>query len=250
MSDIIIPESDDVFEGLEPAASITETEAVQQPEVAAEPEATPEPDMFPRSYVEELRKESAQYRTQYREMESKFDGYTEDERAALLDYIHLIRKAESGDPEAEAALQEMFAEEQEPEPIQTFDEATFRALAREEAARLVQEQTAQQAQVQAVQGVQARATELGYTVGSEDYILLLRFANEANSEDPIGDGHAKVAAYKQSIIDQHLKAIQNQNAGVATPTATNGAAPTAINEPKTFEDARNSLHERLTRQFG
>ena len=251
MSDIIIPESDDVFEGLEPAASITETEAVQQPEVAAEPEATPEPDMFPRSYVEELRKESAQYRTQYRELESKFDGYTEDERAALLDYIGLIRKAESGDAEAEAALAEMFGEEPAtPEPIQQFDEATFRQLAREEAARLVQEQSAQQAQVQAVQGIQSRATELGYTVGSEDYILLLKFANEANSEDPIADGHAKVAAYKQAIIDQHLKAIQNQNAGVATPTATNGAAPTAINEPRTFEEARNSLHERLTRQFG
>ena len=248
MSDIIIPDSDDTFEGLEPAASIAEVEAAVAPEVVET--SAPEPDMFPRAYVEELRQDAARYRTQYREMESKFDGYTEDERAALLDYIHLIRRAESGDAEAEAQLAEMFEEEQEPEPIQQFDEETFRRLAREEATRLVQEQSAVQAQQAAVQGVQSRATELGYTVGSEDYILLLKFANEVQSDDPISDGHAKVQAYKQSIIDAHLKAIQSQNAGVATQPVTNGAAPTNIDEPKTFEAARNALHERLTRQFG
>lgn len=216
-----------------------------------EPEPAPEPDMFPRDYVEELRREAAEWRTKYQSFNQKFDGYAEDEREALLDYVWHTRRAEAGDPDSIAWLNELFADETPAadEPPQ-FTEETFRQLAREEAARLVAEQNAQQAQIQAVQGVQSRAQDLGYEIGSDDYILLLKYANEADTEDPIAAGHERVQAYKQHIIDQHLQAIQSQNAGVPTLPRDNGQAPSQAQAPRTFEEARNALHERLIREGG
>lgn len=240
--------------GPAPAEAVIETAPpVVEDEPAVEPD--PEPDMFPRDYVEELRREAAEWRTKYQGYNQRFDGYTEDEREALLDYMFHARRAEAGDPESIQWLNEMFGAEDDdpgiPEPPQPqFDEATFRQLAREEAARLVQEQQAQAAQVQAVQTVQTRAQELGYEVGSDDYILLLKYANEVEADDPIQAGHDKVQAYKQQIIQQHLASIQAQNDQIPSIPRDGGQAPSQATAPRTFAEARQAMHERLTRELG
>lgn len=232
----------------EPEQAPEPVEAAVEAPVVEEPETAPaEPDVFSRDYVEGLRRENAQWRTQLRTYEEKLDGYTADEKAALLDYIYLTRRAESGDEEAAAQLAELMGETEEEEPVTQFDEATFRQLAREEAARLVEEQQAEQARIQGIQGVQSKAEELGYVVGSDDYILLLKYANEVESDDPLAAGHEKVQAYKKAIIDQHLKAIQAQNEQVGTQPVASGAAPSNIKTPTDFRAAREAFHERLSR---
>ena len=251
---IIMPDADEpVFEGLVPANAPQTPPPAEELPPAAEDTPPAEPDMFPRDYVEELRQEAAKYRTQLRDYEQKFDGYTDEERSALLDYVYLTRQAEAGNEEAARQLQEMFGEQDEtpaPEPVQQFDEETFRRLAREEAERLVAEQAQAQAQQQAVQNVQTRAKELGYEAGTEDYVLLMKFANDvdpADNPDLIAAGHEKVQAYKQAIIDAHLAQIQAQNDQIPVQPTTPGVAPSQATPPRTFEEARQALHERLLR---
>lgn len=245
---------DDQDLGPDPAEAVIDTAPpVVEDEPAPEPD--PEPDMFPRDYVEELRREAAEWRTKYQGYNQRFDGYTEDEREALLDYMFHARRAEAGDPESIQWLNEMFGPDDDPgipdqAPQPQFDEETFRQLAREEAARLVAEQQAQAAQVQAVQTVQSRAQELGYEVGSGDYILLLKYANEVDADDPIQAGHDKVQAYKQQIIQQHLASIQAQNDQVPTIPRGGSQAPSQAQAPRTFAEARQAMHERLTRELG
>lgn len=239
-------------EDLGPDPVDPEPEPVATVEAPPEEAPAPEPDMFPRDYVEELRREAAEWRTKYQSYNQKFDGYTDDEKEALLDYMFHARRAEAGDPESINWLNEMFGADDDAlaDSAPQFDEATFRQLAREEAERLVQEQQAQQAQVQAVHTVQSRAQDLGYEVGSDDYILLLKYANEADGDDPIASGHERVQAYKQQIIDAHLKTIQNQNAQQPNLPRQAGSAPSQASPPRTFEEARNAMHERLTRELG
>ena len=248
-----VDETDDTFDLGVPDVALEPVVVEETSEV--EPELAAEPDVFPREYVEELRREAAEWRTKYQGYNQKFDGYTEDEREALLDYMFHARRAEAGDPESTAWLNEMFGTDEEPDVEQTqtapqFDEESFRRLAREEAERLVQEQQAQAAQVQAVQSVQTRAQDLGYEVGSDDYVLLLKYANEADTGDPIQTGHERVQAYHQQIIDQHLKAIQAQNEQVPTLPRNNGQAPSQVQSPRTWQEARDAMHERLTREHG
>ena len=258
MTNLIDSTPDEPFAGLEPANEpmVTPDAAPQDTQQA---DSQPEPDSFDRAYVEELRREAAGYRTRLREVESYFDGYSEEERDALGQYLQLSRAAEQGDPEAIQILNELFAGDQEwdgqdeqYDPTQTFDEDYFRQLARQEAEQLYMQEQAQQAQVQAVQSIQQTAEQMGYQQGSEDYILLLKFANDLDpSEHPdlLAAADQQVKAYRQQIIDSYIAEKQQQASGPRTP-ASNGAAPNLGQPPRTLAEARQALHDRLTREFG
>lgn len=256
MTNLIDSTPDEPFQGLEPASTPNST-----PDPAPAQQAdTQEPDTFDRSYVEELRREAAGYRTQLREMESYFDGYTPEERDALGQYLQLSRAAEQGDPEAIAILNELFDDGQGYDDGQiddqlaspTLDENYLREVARQEAYDLYMQEQAQRDQAQAVAQVQSTAEQMGYQQGSEDYILLLKFANDldpAEHSDLLAAADQQVKAYKQQIIDQYINEKQQQADGPRMPQS-NGAAPNLAQPPRTLAEARQALHDRLTRDFG
>ncbi len=255
MTNLIDSTPDEPFHGLEPAAtpmSTPESTNTQQAD-------TQEPDMFDRAYVEELRREAAGYRTQLREVESYFDGYTPEERDALGQYLQLSRAAEQGDPEAIAILNELFDDGQGYDDGQFMDEGdeyldedTLREIARQEAYDLFMEEQAQRDQMQAVAQVQSTAEQMGYDQGSEDYILLLKFANDLDPDehpDLLAAADQQVKAYKQQIIDSYINEKQQQANGPRIPQSS-GSAPNLAQPPRTLAEARQALHDRLMRDFG
>ena len=256
MTNLIDSTPDEPFQGLEPASTPMST-----PDPAPAPQAdTQEPDTFDRSYVEELRREAAGYRTQLREMESYFDGYTPEERDALGQYLQLSRLAEQGDPEALAILGELFDDgSMYDDPSMGFDgeeeyldEETLRNIARQEAYDLFMQEQSQRDQMQAVQQVQYTAEEMGYDQGSEDYILLLKFANDLDPNehpDLLAAADQQVKAYKQQIIDAYINEKSGQADGPRIPTSP-GSAPNLAQPPRTLAEAREALHQRLMREFG
>lgn len=222
------------------------------------PEAdAPEPETFDREYVHGLREEAAGWRTKLREQEARFEGVDEETITALVEFARLSKAAESGDADALAQLNEMMGEDApaDPAPVQEFTEERFRQLAREEAERLVTEQSQAQQQEAAVRGIVTKAESLGYTQGSEDYILLMRAANAADPaehQDVLAFADTQVKAYKQSILDAYL--AEKETATDGSPQLTQpGAAPTTAKLPwddtmtskQRFEAVRHSLHERL-----
>ena len=250
MTNLIDSSSDDQhFSGPEPAATPAYT-----PEDTAAPQ---EPDTFDRAYVEELRREAAGYRTQLREMESVFDGYTPEERDALGQYLQISRLAEQGDPEAIAVLEELFGGEDEDYgdefgyEKQGLSEDDLREIARQEAYDLFSQEQAVIAEQQAVYDIQQRAEQMGYEQGSDDYILLLKYANELDpSENPdlLAAADQQVKAYRQQIINAYIAEKQGSG-GPLTPTMP-GSAPNLAQPPRTLAEAREALHQRLMRDFG
>jgi len=214
---------------------------------------TAEQDMFPRSYVEELRQEAADRRLQLREYEEAFGELDADDRSTVLEFFKLQNAANRGDVEAAQQLEAFYQEDPEPigeQPPLTMED--FRAMAREEAQTLIQTQQAQQFQAQAVQTVQDQAKTLGYELGSDDYVLLMKRANGLDPEgveDLLTTAHTQITAEKetarQAIIDAYIAEKEAVQSGSPALPQTNGATPSLRETPRTFVDAREALHERL-----
>jgi len=256
VTNLIDSTPDEPFHGLEPAS-----EPMQTPDAApAGQPASQEPDTFDRAYVDELRQESARYRTQLREVESYFDGYSAEERSALGQYLQLSRAAEQGDPEAIQILNDLLGEDDQVADTSNdwatdgpvIDEDYLRELARQEAEQLYTQGRWEQDQQQAVLNVQQTAEKMGYQQNSDDYVLLLKYANDldpAEHPDLLAAADQQVKAYRQSIIDAYIGQKTGQADGPRTPQG-NGAAPSLAQPPRTMAEARQALHERLVREFG
>lgn len=224
-------------------------------------EATePEPDMFPRSYVEELRAENKERRERAKRYEDAFDGYDSDTQEALLEWVRLSKRAEQGDQEAIAQLNEMFGDDDEdvaadapvvPEP------PDYAALARQAAEEVYREREQARIQEEQILAVRSAGENLGYKFGTEDYILFVRGANEAaqaGSEDPIKAGDAAVKAYHQAVVDAYLKTKGAQaeattavpDGGGAAPDLATRAYDPASPEMKKWADVRSSAMARFT----
>ena len=229
----------------------------QDTAVIADSQPTSEPKVFDEAYVKELRAENAKWRTQLRELESEFEGIDPEERRTLAEFARLSRAAESGDEQAAQQLAELLGVEGDEQPPAqaatppTYDEAYFRRLAAEEAARIADERDQQRSAQEGVQQVISRAEALGYKHGSEDYILLMRAANSIDPntlEDPstlLVEGDKLVKAYKQQIVEEYL-AGKGTRADTSLAVPTGGSAPAhQVEPPKGWADARERLHERL-----
>ena len=90
-------------------------------EATQAPPATPEPtdgggeDTFPRSYVEELRQEAADYRTRAKNYEQAFSGMTEQEQRTFLNLAQDITQDPAAALETLRKVQENLAQQYEPE---------------------------------------------------------------------------------------------------------------------------------------
>lgn len=262
MSDLIIPDPAPEPVGpapVEPTEDITHLGTALQAERDPEPE--PEPDMFPRSYVEELRQESAKYRTRAKSYDDAFDGMDDDTREAWLEYTALVVRAQRGDQEAVARINEMFADDDEPEPVAPQQQVDYAALAREEARRAAEEVYAERenarVQQEQIAAVRSAGESLGYKFGTDDYILFVRGANEAaqaGDEDPISAGDRAVKAYHQAIVDQYLASKGQQadtspaipSAGATTPDLSTRPYSDDMSEAQKFARVRDSALARMT----
>lgn len=255
MSDMLAdpPDKENVtYVGPEPAApaQFDDADATSIHADAAPTEPPDDADVFPREYVEKLRKEAAGYRTQVREYENIFGDLDDDSRELLTDYFRTANAAANGDQDAQRRLVEEFGVDDADDDEDVAQVAQDTGLTEESVRAMIAEALGQrdqhEAQQQAIQSVQSRAKDLGYDTASEDYILLLRFANESavpEDTDPLVWADEQVKAYKDSIVQAYLAEKEGQTGPrVSTP----GAAPsTAAGPPVTFEEARERLGERL-----
>ena len=87
------------------------TEGQEPTDAGTEAPAEPEGDTFPRAYVEELRKESAGYRTQVRELQERLHRMSVEQTGSLADPADLpFDAAHLESPEAlAAAIEELLA---------------------------------------------------------------------------------------------------------------------------------------------
>ena len=227
------------------------------------PEPPPEPDTFPRAYVEELRQEAAKWRTQLREYEGAFEGYDPEEREALVEFLRLSHAAGQGDQAAAAQLQEMLGEDAQevPEvPDTPMTAEDFRRLAREEAETLVAARDQAREQDNAVTQIINEAKSLGYQTdpGQKGYVDYQRLCYLAIHETPEGTSQDKTlqvahellqaekAAERAAVIDEYLSGKAEATDG-SLRLGGPGTAPTTPRIPKTFEEARQFLHDRLER---
>jgi hypothetical protein len=204
------------------------------------PAATPpEPDTFDRTYVEDLRREAAGYRTRAKAYEEAFEGYEDEQRDAFLEYAKLLHRSENGDQEATQILEEMFGGEDdtppdEPEQQYAPEPVDYQAMARQAAEEVFQRYEQQRVNDEGVAAVRKAGEDLGYKFGSEEYILFVRGANEAvnrREDNPLVAGENAVKAYHQRIIDEYLAAKGGQaDSSLAVPSG-GGTAPNMSTRP-------------------
>lgn len=206
------------------------------------------PDVFPREYVESLRRENAKYRTRAQQYEQAFSGYDDEQREALLTYIQLSAAAQRGDKEAAAQLRAWFGEDtDEIVEVPADPVEAARQVAREEAQRLLAEREAEAERERAITAIRERAEQLGYKPDSEEYVLLLKYANTpeaANTDDPLAYGDEMVKSYRQRIIDEYIASVERRGEGPRL--ADLGVSPKVpVEPPRSFAEARERMRERL-----
>ena len=244
--------------GPDPVGPAPEPVVEAQVEEAPVVETPAEPDMFDRKYVEDLRRENAKWRTQAQQYNEVFGDLDDEDKQAWFQIIDL---ANSGDPDAIQYLGQAlgFVGEEAPveEPVdqpQYLTPEQAREIARQEAYELLSAQEEQRSRAQQIDTIQSRAkNEFGVEPGSDDYVLLLHRANqldpsEVEGGDLLAAAHAQLQAEKQAQWDAFVAQKTQAAAGSPIIAPGNGMAPSTAQTPKSWAEARNSLHERLSNQ--
>ena len=247
--------------GPDPVGPAPEPEPVVEAQVEDTRVEAAEPDTFDRKYVEELRRENAKWRTQAQQYNEVFGDLDDEDKQAWFQIIDL---ANSGDPDAIQYLGQAlgFVGEEAPESQVPSDEfltreqavELAREIAREEARAEAEQRDAVRNHQQQIDTIQSRAkNEFGVEPGSDDYVLLLHRANQLDPSDVEGGdllaaAHAQLQAEKQAQWDAFVAQKTQAAAGSPIIAPGNGMAPSTAQTPKSWAEARNSLHERLSNQ--
>lgn len=213
------------------------------PAVAETPAAPPaEPDSFPRSYVEELRRESAGYRQRAKPYDDVFGTLDDDSRSYLLE---LNQALVAGDTDRARALWDgIFAEPGTPAapqaPAAPVLDQSAGYLTAADLTRILDERERRAAEQAAVKSIEDEAGSLGYSTDSADYVQLLWTANNVTNGD-IAAAHAHLQAERQKIIDAYIASRQQAADSSAVAAPQTGAAPSTEQPIRTLEDAKAAL---------
>ncbi len=228
--------------------------APTQAEEAEVPETPAEPETFDRAYVEQLRDEAARYRTRGRDYEQVFEGYDEETRAGWLELISMAKAAEDN-PEIQQQLAQMLGFELQPSDVQAMEETIqedrpltreeMMQIARDEARSLYAEEQSARDEQNAIRDIQNNAKALGYDQESPDYVLLLKFANDMDVPD-LEAADAKVKEYHHAKYEEFIQRKTSEASQSPVAPSGNGVSPSIVQTPKTWEAARDALHERLS----
>lgn len=211
----------------------------------ATPAPTADPDTFDRPYVENLRQEAARYRTEAKTFKDAFEGTDDDSRAFLLELNkQLINNPAEAAPELIRIAKQIAGDDFEKltNPDVPLTQAQLdKQLADRDRARAAEEQ-----QQNSVQAVLNDAKKLGYEENTPDMAMLLFHAHNSDDGD-LSKAHEQVKAFKDSIIQQHIKDVAERNSGFPSLVTTAGAAPAEQEggAPKTLGDASKALRAAL-----
>lgn len=206
-------------------------------------------DMFPRDYVEKLRRESAGYRErakQAEQYEQYFGGYDDSDRQVWFGLAQTMQS----DPRAAAEYMKQISDgilndyqEQVPQAQQNPGNPNYVTM---EQFQQWQQNSALESEVA---GIEREATAMGYNTNSAEYIQLLWTAQHQTNGD-LNAAHEAINGERQRIIDEYL-ATKSQDASrmPQTPGAS-GASPGGQRELKTWADAQAALEARIAAAEG
>lgn len=249
-------------DGEPPVAAETPADPSPSPvEGSGGAEATPPPaepqsgseEMFPRKYVEELRDESAKYRTKAKEVEQQlatysevFEDYPDDAKQAMLEIARDLRlnpqQAAARMVEVSRSLLgddwEDFLKDPGPKP-----------LTREDLEKEFQQREEAKQQEEAIQNVYKEARDLGYADSTPEQAQLLWLAANRTNGD-LKEADKQVQDAKQAVIDAYLEEKRSKNETFTKPTSDGGPASQEAGEAKDFGDARKRLEAMLAAEPG
>jgi hypothetical protein len=214
----------------------TETSPDPEPEPSSSPD-TAATDTFSREYVQDLRKEAAEWRTKYqsaRQYEELFDGFeSDDQRAAVQQLVELAR---TGDEDAVKQVAEVFGLEVPDSQPDFMTRSDFESEWESRMSKVEEDR--------AIEDVYSQAEGLGYKRDSEDMVRLLYRVNQMDEPD-IKAAHEQLTGERQKIIDDYLESKRQDARDTPRPTPEGGSAPNTKTPPKTLEEARRAALARF-----
>jgi len=252
-------------DAVEAAVAEASAPAEAPPEEATEAEI-PEGDTFPREYVEKTRAEAAKWRTQFREIDSAFEGYAPEEKTRFLELAsQLVNEPEKALEEFEGVtnrLRKRFgkdtpvSEEATPEPTAAPSEGPA-SLTTDDVTRLVEErlaaekeQTARQTEVERT-FAEAEALDPAYADPAAKAHL---FAIAQHNDTDLAGAHEIIAGQLQETIDAAVAAhMEGLRTGTIHPkriTTGDPANGEAKGPPKTLAEAKAAAEERFRAAYG
>lgn len=243
----------------DPAGAAPASAPAGTPDVLAEPPT--DQAVFPRSYVESIRREAQTYRGRAQEYDDVFGRYEPQDRDV---WFNLARTWES-DPSRAAQIMQQIANgvlgetEQkddkvaEPEVVREYgDQDDPNELTPERVQQMMEEafQTREQraAEQKAIDDVMGEVRAAGYDPNTAEGFMVLWNANNQTNGD-IKAAAEMVQTYRQTIVDEY---VQGRSSGrVAMPSASGGVQATPNGEPiRNFDDARRAADRFLQERRG
>lgn len=235
------------------------------PEPEAAEEELPDGDTFPREYVEKTRAEAAKWRTQYREIDSRFEGYSPEEKTRFLDLAEQLSSDPEGAYEEFVGVTERLAkqlgkekapvaeETPTPDPAPETGALTAEMIEQIVSDRLAAEKAAAEEQ-SGVERTFAEAEALDPAYKDKAAKAHLFAVAQTNNTDLAG-AHEIITGQLNTVIEA---AIADYREGLRTGTshpprlpAGDAAAGTeAKGPPKTLEEAKARATERFQALYG
>lgn len=196
-------------------------------------------DTFDRAYVEQLRQESANYRTQAKPFKETFDGVDESDRDVFLGLVNLYKT----DPAAAAremqrlgqgllgedAAPEAPAAESVPVDPKYMTRADYENLRRQEAIE------------GAARQIEVDAKGLGYEKGTPEYAYLLSAAQSRGGD--LNAAHAYIQEREQAAVSKYIQSKEADAAGHPTAPGEATAPVSTERELKTWRDVEAAIDE-------
>lgn len=229
-------------------------------------EALPEGDTFPREYVEKTRAEAAKWRTQFREIDGAFEGYTPEEKTRFLELAGKLASDPESAYEEFVGVTERLAKqlgketkvaEETPTP-EAAPEAGPAALDAAAIEKIVSDRlAAERAEVQQQTEVErtfaeAEALDPAYKDKAAKAHL---FAVATENGTDLAGAHEIITGQLNAVIEQ---AIEEYREGLRTgkahaprlPVGDPTAGTEVKGQPKTLEEARKRGEERMNALYG
>lgn len=231
----------------EPVAA-PEAAAPAAPAAPAGGEPQGDPEVFTRDYVEQLRRESARYRTERNQFADAFEGYEEADRGVLLDLARTLRT----DPQAAAEwmreqAEAILAGQQQLEP-QGNGEYLTPEQAQAMWQRMRNEERAAEEKARSVEQINNTVRELGYDPNGFDGMAFMAYAMQHHPGD-LKAAHDAVSAMKtqerQKAIDEFVNGKKQSADGAVQPVHSGGAPVPAGQTPKTSAEMRAAAEAML-----
>lgn len=240
-----------------PDAPVTDAPPTGEPVAEADPFDTGA-DTFPRSYVEKLRNEAADYRTKYAPYRDTFGDVAPEVQEYLLD----LSKQLITDPKAAAAelrdlLKTIDPNSAEGQAVQaTLDEIPEdKPLTLKEFRELQAKEQAIEAEKQGIEAIKTTAKGLdpSYDAASDEYgdLASLLFIATHKTDGDLQKAHElRVERFNKAVdavVEQRLAEIKS-GARKWAPVQATGASPAEEPDaPKTYAEARRRAQARAAR---